>query len=611
MERHPACRPSDPDFAPRRLLSIQSLSGDQVTLVESSRIGPLRYAALSYCWGPDTSGVRTTVKSNMSSHACGIHVSELPQTVQDTIKVCVKLQVKYLWVDALCIVQDDAADWNVESAKMMDIYANSFFTITARAPSSCKVGFLGQQQLGSTGWQRPICARVPPGLGPSGDCLFVRDGEVEQFQVFSLDSRGWCLQENILPQRRLVFDGREMAWRCRERNMCECGHLDEDVDAGDEPLMSGSIDGPTNLLELSQLHREWLKLVELYSRRFLTRSSDKLAALSGLARLFQQRFSHAKILSRDEHIIAIFDEKTLVTLDPPMAPGLPASYYAGLWRESFVLGLAWTVEYPLLDKTGHAEHSNHKGYCAPSWSWASVDGPVVFRHMEVTAGRYEEGDNPQLSCDVKVRGIACIPSNVANPTGGVMESASVVVSGLLAPVDLATLHVKDDSVLWSYTWYNQMQSPGDGKGRYRVTSFARTLKKQSWRVLLDVKQRPTIDEGSSYAYCRTSPVRPRGELNCCPWDVKTYYACLQLYTFQKQKLHMREKRHNLHGVQVIVGFLVFRRVAGERDTYERIGFGIWDSFEGFQERAEVFELFSDAKEETIKLVWRCDCLEPL
>ncbi|EQB54967.1 heterokaryon incompatibility protein [Colletotrichum gloeosporioides Cg-14] len=495
----------------------------------------------------------------MSSHARGIHVSKLPQTVQDTIKVCVKLQVKYLWVDALGIVQDDSADWNVESAKMMDIYANSFFTITERAPSSCKMGFLSRQQLGSTEWQRPIRARVPPGLGPAGDLLFARDGEVEQFQVFYSDSRGWCLQKNILPQRRLVFDGREMAWHCRERNMCECGHLDEDVD----------------------LHREWLKLVELYSRRFLTRSSDKLAALTGLARLFQSRLVRAKFLSRDEHIIAIFDEKTLVTSDPSMAPGLPASYYAGLWRGSFVFGLAWTVEYPLLNKTGHANHSKYKEYCAPSWSWASVDGPVVFRHMEVTAGRYEEGDNPQH---------------------GIMESASVVLSGLLTPVDLATLHVKDDRRLWNYTWYNQMQSPGDGKGRYRVTSFARTRRRQSWRVLLDVEQRPTIEEGSSHAYCWTSPMQPRGGLDCCQWDEKTHYACLQLYTFQKQKLHMREKRHELHGVQLIVGFLVLRRVAGARDTYERIGFGIWDSFDGFQERAEVFELFCDAKEETIKLV---------
>ncbi|KAK2769598.1 heterokaryon incompatibility protein [Colletotrichum kahawae] len=602
VEKHPACRPSDPDFGPRGLLRIQSPSDDQVTLVESSRIGPLRYAALSYCWGPDTSGVRTTVTSNMPSHARGIHVSELPQTVQDTIKVCVKLGVKYLWVDALCIVQDDSADWNVESARMMDIYANSFVTITAREPSSCKIGFLGRQQLGSTEWQKPIRARVPPGLGPSGDRLFVRGGEVEQFQVFSLDSRGWCLQENILPQRRLVFDGREMAWHCRERNMCECGHLDEDVDVGDESLMSGSIDGPKNLLELSQLHREWLKLVELYSRRFLTRSSDKLVALSGLARLFQQRLASAKVLSRDEHIIAIFDEKTLVTSNPPMAPGLPASYYAGLWRESFVLGLAWTVEYPLLNKTGHANHSKYKEYCAPSWSWASVDGPVVFRHMEVTAGRYEEGDNPQLSCDVKVRGITCIPRNVANPTGGVMESASVVLSGLLAPVDLATLHIKDDTRLWDYTWYNRMQSPGDGKGRYRVTSFARTRRRQSWRVLLDVEQRPTIEEGSSHTSCWTSPIGPRSDSDCCQWDDKTHYACLRLYTFQKQKLHIREEENKWLEVQMIVGFLVLRRVAGARDTYERIGFGIWDSFDGFQERWEFFKLFSDAKEETIKLV---------
>ncbi|KAI8271883.1 hypothetical protein K4K56_002908 [Colletotrichum sp. SAR 10_98] len=248
-------------------------------------------------------------------------------------------------------------------------------------------------------WQRPIRAHVPPGLGPSGDRLFVRDGEVEQFQVFSLDTRVSSLREKILPQRRLVFDGREMAWHCRKRNMCECRHLDEDVDVGDETLMSGSIDGSTNLMELSQLHREWLKLVELYSRRFLKRSSDKLVAFSGLARLFQQRLAGAKVLSRDEHIIAIFDEKTLVISDPPMAPGLSASYYAGLWRESFVLGLAWTVEYPLLNKTGHAEHSNHKEYYAPSWSWALVDGPVVFR--EVTACSGERRDVFELFSDAK------------------------------------------------------------------------------------------------------------------------------------------------------------------------------------------------------------------
>ncbi|KAK7403352.1 hypothetical protein QQX98_010873 [Neonectria punicea] len=312
LDNHTSCRPKYASFMPSRILQLYQTPQDMVSLIESSAlIAPAPYVALSYCWGPDTAGVLKTVKSNKASHLQGIPVKSLPKTIQDAVTVCRKLNVRYLWVDALCILQDDIDDWNKEAAQMAVIYANSHFTLVAREPKSCKQGFLGSQRFGSPDWQRALAVTVPESLGGSNGQILVRDGHLESYALKSLDSRAWCLQESALTKRRLVFDDCELSWQCMEKAMCECGHLDEDVDGDSSYLKTtrDSIQKPEGDTMYFQLHREWMDLVEQYSQRSLTKSGDKLVAISGLAKLFQENLTRTAHLSADTHIIALFREE--------------------------------------------------------------------------------------------------------------------------------------------------------------------------------------------------------------------------------------------------------------------------------------------------------------
>ncbi|KAH7111152.1 heterokaryon incompatibility, partial [Dactylonectria estremocensis] len=80
------------------------------------------YVALSYCWGSDLSGVVTTLSSNVEPHLQGIAVNSLPQIIQDAVRVYRELGLRYLWVDSLCIIQDDRKDWAQEVDRMRKVY---------------------------------------------------------------------------------------------------------------------------------------------------------------------------------------------------------------------------------------------------------------------------------------------------------------------------------------------------------------------------------------------------------------------------------------------------------------------------------------------------------
>ncbi|KAK3302752.1 heterokaryon incompatibility protein-domain-containing protein [Chaetomium strumarium] len=109
---------------PTRVLDLQSLGNDQdsdLRLFETKGISG-RYATLSYCWG-GYQGCRT-LKANLEERCARIRYSELPALFQQAITVTRGLRIRYLWIDALCIVQDDAEDWKYEAARMADVYWN-------------------------------------------------------------------------------------------------------------------------------------------------------------------------------------------------------------------------------------------------------------------------------------------------------------------------------------------------------------------------------------------------------------------------------------------------------------------------------------------------------
>ncbi|KAB5584705.1 heterokaryon incompatibility protein-domain-containing protein [Coniochaeta sp. 2T2.1] len=118
---------------PTRLLEIDPQANSRhIRLVSDTGILlKERYAALSHCWGK--SPTNTTTKAVFVSHTQGIDILSLSKTFQHTIFVTRELGIRYLWIDSLCIIQDDEDDWKREAENMADVFANAFVTIAASA----------------------------------------------------------------------------------------------------------------------------------------------------------------------------------------------------------------------------------------------------------------------------------------------------------------------------------------------------------------------------------------------------------------------------------------------------------------------------------------------
>jgi hypothetical protein len=227
VENDEHCRIPNPKYMPHRLINVGSDATRDPFLFEPK--SPVPYVCLSYCWGADPIGILKTLKENIKAHYEGIPMSRLPKTIRDTIQICRALKLENLWIDAVCIVQDDTPSWLQDAAQMHQVYANSHLTIAGLEPYYCQGGILGEQKFGQPEWQRKIVTDVGFVVGASGSEsseILLRPGTTQEGSMrSSLDGRGWCLQESILPNRRICFDGHEMTWECVSRKMCECGHV--------------------------------------------------------------------------------------------------------------------------------------------------------------------------------------------------------------------------------------------------------------------------------------------------------------------------------------------------------------------------------------------------
>ncbi|SMQ56159.1 unnamed protein product [Zymoseptoria tritici ST99CH_3D7] len=131
------------DRLPTRLLEIKVTGNSyRVRLVHTAgwanrNIG---YATLSHCWG----GYLPTrlTKGNMASFAVDIDWDTLPKTFQDAVYTTARLEIKYIWIDALCIIQDSREDWSIEAAEMTNVYANSSVGLSADASEDGHGGLL-------------------------------------------------------------------------------------------------------------------------------------------------------------------------------------------------------------------------------------------------------------------------------------------------------------------------------------------------------------------------------------------------------------------------------------------------------------------------------------
>ncbi|KAF6815761.1 heterokaryon incompatibility protein [Colletotrichum plurivorum] len=357
---------------PTRLVDVAF--GSKVRLVEKRDCGetfnhqPPKFAALSYCWGDKGNQLQTTT-ATIASHKDGIDDEMFPQAIRDAIQVCRLLDIRYLWVDALCIIQDDAADWQQESSSMGLIYNNALVTLVAASSSSCDETFIHRQYSKVT---LPFVSRLNQsvvgqyGLFPSGYGAQETTGgwPFLDESKSAWQRRGWTLQEDIMSTRKLIFGVSMIHFQCSSSN------LQENNFAGFKARLKGpdilernkSLQDLLNIkssASFSTLYTFWEELLSTYSRRALTRESDRLPAISGIAKVCSD------ILGDD-------------------------TYLAGFWKGDIPYCLMWYLfpqlndEY-LIDLDQLAQELRQKpnhpsSYIAPSWS------SVRLRNMAVESG---------------------------------------------------------------------------------------------------------------------------------------------------------------------------------------------------------------------------------
>jgi hypothetical protein len=381
----------------------------------------VEYLALSHCWGGkiDCRLNKSLVSQNLQS----FDMNEMPRNFQHAVLITRQLGYNYLWIDSLCIVQDDPVDWETESAKMGLVYSNAACVISATGALNSEEGCFFPKDSTSqnvvigqnSDFSLIVCSWIQE--EKMLDTLFTR--YVEQAP---LSNRGWAFQERILAKRILHFSRGGILYECNTHRASEY-HEDgipypvrtsvrsdgkvystDDIQAllapekqfeskqkliyhsarsgykGSKPSpayhawetrvvrnydyksqrekvteiirlsadlgMRGSFEmllrfAGSSTIEQLEFHRSWFEMIEEYSARDLTETSDKLMAITGIAALIQKTTK--------------------------------LNFIAGLWREAIALNLLWST-IPMKERSKRP---------VPSWSWVSVDGKV-YNHLKHT-----------------------------------------------------------------------------------------------------------------------------------------------------------------------------------------------------------------------------------
>ncbi|KAH7237305.1 heterokaryon incompatibility protein-domain-containing protein, partial [Fusarium solani] len=130
--QHTACAPpSSSTRLPTRLLDLQAGEDGHIKLYETHGGETDLYIALSHCWGPKgLPAAAKTSNATKDNRMQGIRIEDLPKSFRDAIAICHELGIRYLWIDSLCIIQQDKDDWEKECSRMRDVYRNSYLTIS-------------------------------------------------------------------------------------------------------------------------------------------------------------------------------------------------------------------------------------------------------------------------------------------------------------------------------------------------------------------------------------------------------------------------------------------------------------------------------------------------
>lgn len=342
---HKSCRPSEEHLTedktplPTRVLDVspQDAVGLRLHVNRGGETG--RYICLSHRWGG--SKLITTTTETLESWKREIPPNELSKTFRDAVAITRQLGVRYLWIDSLCIIQDQIDDWSAEAEAMRLIYRNALLTL---AGTRCNNGddYLLQP------FKRTIDGLDEKGQPQAVEVRFQSHCAIPYSSLPGnpLLSRGWVFQERLLSRRFLHFGYDELLWECMEQKFCEyrCNSPHEFYFSGRKSI-DQRIPRPDPRMRAQQV-ATWHWLVEEYTKLELTKDSDRHIAILGLAEeLRPQR----------------------------------GKYLAGLWEDSIAQDLAWTAA-----EDSKRPRPPKETMLAPSWSWTSVLGPCHFTYLRIS-----------------------------------------------------------------------------------------------------------------------------------------------------------------------------------------------------------------------------------
>jgi hypothetical protein len=308
---------------------------------------------LSHRWGGGSNILKTRM-TTLQKMKSGISLSALPRTVQYAISFTQDLGIRYLWIDSLCVIQDDISDWERESSRMADIYANTYLNIAATSARTSSDGCFQPRWLKAVfnksrdcpdypvedikihgthrGLPLEVFARLEMGRAHNDSFPFARVGDLHR--TSPLFTRAWVFQELYLAPRTIHFHCSELFWECKGSLRCECTELQNEI--RNNPGLSRH--RKTDMLSGADSYHKlyfWLAIMTEFCQLNLTHESDRLPALAGLASWF-----HDSTCGR---------------------------YLGGLWGNDLVRMLLCSLNSSL------ATYERSDASAAPpSWSWASI-----------------------------------------------------------------------------------------------------------------------------------------------------------------------------------------------------------------------------------------------
>ncbi|GKZ99227.1 hypothetical protein AnigIFM60653_003433 [Aspergillus niger] len=289
-----------------------------------------RYAALSYVWGATSSDLQaTTLNIKDLMRKGSLDSLSLPQTIDDAIVSCMKMGIGYLWVDRLCILQDDDPSRKAHWLNSMgDIYAQAYVTIIALAGNNAQHGLPGVN----------LVKRRASWTGTTQGIYLIEKAPAytECLRKSRWSTRGWTFQEATLSSRRLLFSDTRVFYECSNHKNIK------DELTGDYPNTAET--AGTALLS-------YAKVVKQFTKRELTWECDVLRAFAGV-----------------------------------LHTGWGPENYYGIPLNIFSDAILWRTVKKKPYSTRHAA----PGDAFPSWSWSSIKGRITVEPSAREGGIFAE-----------------------------------------------------------------------------------------------------------------------------------------------------------------------------------------------------------------------------